>query len=162
MLRPVILLMFIIMCASIPASGQQQSGVKWITFEQLEDSLRHSPKKTVLYFTAAWCVYCRKMDQNAFKNPEVVQILNNEYFAVKMDVESLDTIRFDGRQFFNEQAKTRRNGVHQLPLLLASRKNKKFSVPALILLDENFRQVHRKFEYLTSQDLKNFLTKSRF
>lgn len=161
-IRPVFLLIFIFLFASHSASDQTQDRVNWITFEQLEDFLGHKPKKTLLYFTADWCVYCKKMDRNAFKDPEVLQILNKEYYAVKMDVGSRDTIRFDGREFYNEQAKTRRNGVHQLPLLLASRKNKEFSVPVLIILDNNFNQVQRKWTYLTTQDLKDILTTNHF
>jgi thiol-disulfide isomerase/thioredoxin len=136
----------------------QEQKVEWMSFEQLEDSLQIDSKLVFIYFYADWCVYCKKMERNAFKDPEVVKLLNTKFFPVKMDANSSRSIDFDGRTFVNAQVKTRRNPIHQLPLLLASRKEKPFALPALLLLDKDFRIQKRSFEYLTSKDLKKFLT----
>ncbi|WP_417884702.1 thioredoxin family protein [Zunongwangia sp.] len=129
--------------------GQKNEAINWLTFEKLEDSLSVKPKKTFLYFYADWCVYCKKMDRNTFKNTEIIEKLNTDFYAVKMNAESTDTISFEGQKFYNQQAKSMRNGTHQIPLLLASRKNKAFSLPAILILDEEFRVQNRQFEYLT-------------
>ncbi|MBZ9731576.1 thioredoxin family protein [Salegentibacter sp. JZCK2] len=144
-------------CSQYSAFAQGNQSVKWISFEQLEDSLAEKPKKVLIYFNADWCVYCKKMEQVAFKKIPVIKKLNEEFYTVKLDAESKRNIRFDGRDFTNEQAKTQRNGIHQIALLLASRKNTKFSLPAIVVLDESFRVKQRSFEYLTEQDLLKML-----
>lgn len=131
------------------ASTAQKAEINWISFEELDDSLAVKPKKVFISFYADWCAYCKKMDKVAYQDLQVVDILNAEYYAVKMDAETKDTIVFEGKKFYNEELGKKRRPTHQIPLLLASRKNRSFSLPAVIVLDENFRVTHRYFEYLS-------------
>ncbi len=70
-----------------------------------------------------------------------------------MDVERTDSITFEGVLFTNKQELTKRNGIHQIPLLLASRDGFSFSLPATIILNKDFTLKERFFEYYTSQEL---------
>lgn len=153
-----ILILFLV----LPVFGYTQKGdtINWIDFEQLEDSLELKPKKTFIYFYADWCVYCKKMDRNAFKDSEIIKKLNSDYYAVKMNAESTDTITFERQKFYNQQAESMRNGVHQIPILLASRENKEFSLPAILILDEKFIVENREFEYLTTQKIMELITEN--
>ena len=135
----------------------QEASVEWLTFEQLEDSLQVRPRKVFIDFYADWCAYCKKMDRVAFRDPEVVRKLNSEFYAVRMDVESTDTIAFDGRRYRNPEAAKKRRPVHEIPRLLASRKGKAFSLPAIVILDEDFRVETRYFEYLSPKKMREIL-----
>lgn len=127
----------------------QKSTINWITFKQLEDSLKVKPKKVFISFYADWCSYCKKMDRTAFKNDEVISILNTKYYAVKLNAETKDSISFEGKTYINDQLGKSRKPTHQIPLLLASRKGKPFSLPATIILNTNFIIEKRYFEYLS-------------
>ncbi|MFC6860585.1 thioredoxin family protein [Zunongwangia atlantica] len=151
-----ILILFLV----LPVFGYAQKGdtINWIDFEQLEDSLELKPKKTFIYFYTDWCVYCKKMDRNAFKDPEIIKKLNSDYYAVKMNAESTDTITFEGQKFYNQQAESMRNGIHQIPLLLASREKHEFSLPAILILDKKFNVENREFEYLTTKKMLELIS----
>ena len=135
----------------------QKKEIRWISFEQLEDSLNVKPKKVFISFYADWCSYCKKMDQVAFQDEKVISLLNSQYYAVKMDSESRDTVFFDGKKFFNEQVGKYRNPIHQIPLLLASREGYPFSLPAMLILDEKFNVKRRFFKYLSKRILARVL-----
>lgn len=135
----------------------QKPGVQWLNFEQLEDSLEVRPRKVFIDFYADWCVYCKKMDRVALRDPEVVRKLNSEFYAVRMDVESPDTIVFDGRSYTNPEIGKRRRPVHEIPRLLASRKRLPFSLPAIVILDKDFRVETRYFEYLSPKKMRELL-----
>ncbi|QKX07629.1 thioredoxin fold domain-containing protein [Aquimarina sp. TRL1] len=137
--------------------SQKHEEIHWITFEQLDDSLKVKSKKVFIDFYTDWCVYCKKMDRVVFTKPEVIAKINKEYYAVKMNAEQKDTISFDGTNFINKHHKTKRNAIHDIPLLLASRKGYPFSLPAMVILDENFSVKKRFFEYLDSKKLLNAL-----
>lgn len=127
--------------------GQQKEGINWISFTQLNDSLKVHPKKVFFNFYADWCVYCKEMDRTTFQNKEVIKRLNENYYAVKINVETEEKIIFGGQTFVNNRIK-KVNPVHEIALLLASRKNKPFSLPAYLVFNEKFEAEARYFQYL--------------
>ena len=127
--------------------GQQKEGINWISFTQLNDSLKVHPKKVFINFYADWCVYCKEMDRTTFQNKEVIKRLNENYYAVKMNIETEEKIIFGGQTFVNNRIK-KVNPVHEIALLLASRKNKPFSLPAYIVFNEKFEAEARYFQYI--------------
>lgn len=135
----------------------QKEQINWISFEQLDDSLAVKHKKVFISFYADWCSYCKKMDKVAYQDPKVISILNKEYYAVKMNAESTDTIVFEGKKFYNAELGKKRNPTHQIPLLLASRKGYRFSLPATIVLDEQFQVIKREFQYISARKMARVL-----
>ena len=135
----------------------QEFSVAWLSFEQLEDSLEVRPRKVLIDFYADWCAYCRKMDRVTFTDPEVVRKLNSEFYAVRMNVESPDTITFDSRRYTNPEFGKKRRPVHDIPRLLASREGVPFSLPAIVILDKGFRAQSRYFEYLSPKKMRQIL-----
>jgi len=135
----------------------QKEQINWISFEQLEDSMNVKPKKVLISFYADWCSYCKKMDQVAYKDSKVIALLNSEYYAVKMNAESKDTIVFEGKKFYNAELGKKRNPTHQIPLLLASRKGYSFSLPVTLILDEKFQVLRRDFQYISAKKMMRVL-----
>ncbi len=142
----------------LPTAVSAQKGeIRWLSFEQLEDSLAVKPKKVFIDFYANWCAYCKKMDAAAFKDQKVISKLNSDFYAVKMNAETKDTITFDGDSFINKQVGKSRTPTHEIALLLASRENQPFTLPALVVLNEKFEITDRYFEYLSPKRLHQIL-----
>ena len=137
-------------------SAQEADGIHWLSFEALEDSLKANPKPVFIEFYADWCVPCRKMARETFREKHVVELLNTAYYAVRMNVETADTIHFGGQKFVNENSK-RVNSIHQIPLLMASRKDSPFTLPAMVIFDEKFEAKARYFQFLDAEQLKKIL-----
>ncbi|QOW10240.1 DUF255 domain-containing protein [Kaistella flava (ex Peng et al. 2021)] len=136
--------------------GQSSEKIRWISFNQLNDSLQVSPKKVFVNFYADWCVYCKEMERTTFKNDEVIKELNGNYYAVKMNIETDEEIIFGNQTFINKRIK-KVNPVHEIALLLASRKGKPFSLPAYLVFDENFVARSRYFQFLDAPALLKIL-----
>ena len=151
------LLLLVMLCLLAPLYPQKES-VRWMDFGQLEDSLAQRPKKVFIDFYADWCAYCKKMDRAAFRDAAVVAKLNAEYYAIRMNAETTDTITFEGRQYINRDFGKKRNPVHEIPRLLASREGVPFTLPAIVLLDESFRVKRRFFQYIPPKRMLEILT----
>ncbi|MEO1434666.1 MAG: thioredoxin family protein [Bacteroidota bacterium] len=137
---------------SVPGNAQQTASINWLSFEQLEDSLEVAPKKVFIDFYTDWCTYCRKMDKVVFTKPEVIRLLNEDYYAVRFDAETESSIEFSGQTLINDQLGKSRSPIHQIAQLLALRDGQ-FTPPALVVLDEAFRVTARYFTYLNSNQL---------
>ncbi len=155
--RPIVTTCLTLLLCTVSITAQD-TRVNWLSFEQLEDSLSVKPKKVYVDFYADWCAYCKKMDRTAYRDSEVVDKLNTAYYAVKMNAEATDTITFGGVTFTNKQLGKKRNPNHEIPLLLASRNNRSFSLPALVVLNEKFEVTARYFEYLSPKKLQELLS----
>ena len=135
-------------------SGAQ---VNWMNFEQLDDSLSLKPKKVFVNFYADWCAYCKKMDRAVYRDAKVVSELNNNYYCVTMNIESEKKIKFRGHWFSNTQMKSQRNPTHDIALALGSRAGFEFSVPVVIILNEDLEVQGRYFEYISPKQMKAIL-----
>ncbi|MEO1652359.1 MAG: thioredoxin fold domain-containing protein [Bacteroidota bacterium] len=144
-----LLLSFIFLGLFPPLAAQE---INWLSFEQLEDSLQKQPKKVFIDFYTDWCSYCRKMDKQVFTKTEVIQRLNQDYYAVRLNAETERPISFDGQVFYNKKTSKKRKGIHELARLLGQR-NGQFAPPTMLILDESFRVQARYFEYLDSKKL---------
>ncbi len=103
-------IIILVLTCGMTVFSQQGKTVQWISFEQLSDSLQNNPKKVFIDFYADWCSPCLKMQRDVFTDKKIIQELNKNFYAVKMNVESADTIQFGDQTFINKRAK-RRNPV---------------------------------------------------
>ncbi|MFD2201247.1 thioredoxin family protein [Shivajiella indica] len=149
-----IILLFMFLSGYVPA--QELKSDIWLDFEQLEDSLKVNPKPVLLYFHTDWCTYCRKMEAEVFTKPAVLELLSQNFYAVKFNAEYPDEVIFDGRIFSNQQLKTSRTPLHELAILFNGGENT-FAPPLLMLFDGQFIFKNRANNYLDSKSLQSFL-----
>lgn len=149
-------LITVLLLISNTGFSQTKQTIHWLSFEQLEDSLKSNPKKVFIDFYADWCKPCLKMQKETFTDSLIVHTINKGYHAVKMNVETKDTIHFGNQVFVNKRL-NKRNPIHQIPLLMAQQKNKPFSLPALVFLDDQFNHRARYFQYLNPNQLLKIL-----
>ena len=126
------LLIFLMVLFSLPIVGNAQK-INWMTFEEAVKLNETAPKKIFIDVFTDWCGWCKKMDQTTFKDPDVIAYMNENYYAVKFDAESNDTIVFSGYTFVNEGGRNGRKGTHQLAAALLQGK---LSYPSYVFMDE--------------------------
>ena len=135
----------------------QDNDINWLSFEELETELIKKPKKVLVEFYADWCVYCKKMEQSVFSKSEIKALLDKDYYAVRFNVETNDTIVFGGKTFVNKNSGKRRFAYHEIPELLAGREKKTLELPATVILDENFEITDRYYRYIPPKEMLSIL-----
>ena len=66
--------------------------VKWMTWEEAAAANDKQPKKIFVDVYTNWCGWCKKMDASTFKETDVVKILNEKFYPVKLNAEQLSLI----------------------------------------------------------------------
>ncbi len=118
---------------TVMAPQEQQESIEWLNWDQAVERMKSDPRKIMVDVYTDWCGWCKRMDATTMKDPGVVKIINEKYYAVKMDGERKEDITFRGRTYkFVAQG---RRGYHELPAELMSGK---MSYPTLVFLDEEF------------------------
>ena len=137
----------------------QPTGVNWLSFAQLEDSMRVQPKKILVQVYTDWCSYCKLVERKTFKNPEVAQYLNGHFYAVQLNAEAEQTVRFASQRFgFN--ATGNGTGIHSLALALAGQ-NGQVAYPSLVVLDEQYTIINRQTGFVAPRQLLHSLRQAQ-
>jgi thioredoxin-related protein len=79
--------------------------INWLSFTELEKAYADNPKPILIDVYTHWCGWCKVMDRETYGNEKVVNYINNNYYAVKLNAESTDSISFGGKTYHYEPAK---------------------------------------------------------
>ncbi|SRR5258706_10698581 len=110
------------------------SPVKWMTFEEAVEKSKTEKRKIFIDVFTDWCGWCKVMDKNTFPDAEIAKLLNEKFYAVKLDAEQTHDVVFRGTTF--KFIPSGNKGYHQLAAALL---NNQMSYPNFVFLDEDFR-----------------------
>lgn len=126
MKRLILTLFAIALSASVQAAELGDDGLHkadWMrdTFKDLREDLEEANgegKRLVLMFEQRGCVYCTKMHTDVFPQPEITQMLEDNYFVVQLNLHGdVDVTDFDG-ETLSEKAMARKWGILFTPTVI--------------------------------------------
>lgn len=106
--------------------------VKWYSFQEAVELNKKSPRNILVDVYTDWCGWCKVMDKQTFSKADIAKILNKEFYAVKLNAETNDTIQFQGKTFVNEKRGNR--SPHNLAIALLQGK---LSYPNIVFLNKD-------------------------
>ena len=131
--------------------------MKGSTFEEV-DRLQHIQKRKIIVFIHTdWCQYCQRMKSTTFKNQEIIDKLNSDFYLIDFNAEEKRDITFNG-QVFKYKPTGNNVGVHELALQLGTI-NKQIVYPVLCVLNEENEIILQYSNYLNAKDFKVLLEK---
>lgn len=151
-MKRIVFLLVIVSLGLIKISSAQETNVKWYTFEEAVELNKTEHRKIFIDVYTDWCGWCKKMEATTFTHPAIAKILNEDYYAVRFDAETNDTIDFAGRQFINEGGKSR--SPHQLAVALLQGR---MSYPSIAYLNETNNLIYTWPGYKTPETLEPIL-----
>lgn len=115
----------------------QEDAIQWMSFEEAVAANDEGANKPIFIDVYTdWCGWCKRLDATTFKDPRVVEYMNDTYLNVKLDGEERETIVFRDQEF-NYVASGRR-GYNELPAALL---NGRLSYPTVVFLNAEFENL---------------------
>ena len=100
-----IIVVAVLMFTAFAVKAQE---VNWIGFEEALELNKKSPKPILVDLYTDWCGWCKRMDATTYKNKVIVDYINENYYAVKMDGEGRGDINYQGKTFkFVQQGRSK-------------------------------------------------------
>ena len=131
-MKKILFVSFLTTLISFLSSGQEQ--VNWISLEEAETLNKTNPKPMIIDFYTHWCHWCKVMDRTTYQTAEIVDYINQNFYAVKFNAEATDTIVYQEQVYTNANGSTGggRGKPHPLAIKLL---NGKLSYPTTLFFD---------------------------
>lgn len=110
--------------------------IEWLDFETAIDRNKEEKKFIFIDMYTDWCTWCKKMDGSTFKDPSVINYIDQNFYAVKLNPETEKSIAY--KEVLYEQKSYNGKKMNELAVNLM---DSKFSFPSFVIL--NKREVKR-------------------
>ncbi len=110
--------------------------IEWLDFETAIDRNKEEKKFIFIDMYTDWCTWCKKMDGSTFKDPSVINYIDQNFYAVKLNPETELAIAY--KEVLYEQKVYGRKKMNELAVNLMG---SKISFPSFVIL--NKREVKR-------------------
>jgi thioredoxin-related protein len=132
---------------------ENSQSVKWHSIEEAEKLNRVKPKKFIIDVYTDWCGWCKKMDIGTFSHPVIAKLINDYFYAVKLNAETSDTIVFNGSKYINLV-----NGYRSTHPLAVSLLGWRMSYPSFVYFTEKLEYLGPMPGYKTPEQMEVILT----
>jgi thioredoxin-related protein len=124
--------------------------IHWISFQEAIKLNAKEPRKIYIDVYTNWCGWCKRMDQTSFEDPKIIQEMSSDYYAVKLNAETKDSITFDKHTFrYMPEYK-----ANELALALL---HGQMAYPTTVILDQDEKILSRIPGYLEPNALQEIL-----
>ena len=130
--------------------------INWMSLNDVAEAQKTNPKNVLIDVYTNWCGPCKLMDKNTFSNPDIIRIINKNYYAVKFNAEGNETVKFMNKVFTNpnfDSTKTqRRNSSHQFTQFLGVN-----AYPSTLFFDSEMNYLTPVRGYLNPKQIEIYL-----
>lgn len=97
-----------------------KSGESKIIWHSLDEGLKQASqneKHLYIEFMTDWCGWCRKLEKDVYTNQEIIDLLNNDFIAVRINGDSNEKIIYKGESISQQILTKKEFNVNGFPTM---------------------------------------------
>ncbi len=129
--------------------------INWVTMDEALAAQKETPKKIMMDVYTTWCGPCKMLDKNTFSNPDVINYVNKNYYAVKFNAEGTESITHEGFTYTNPNYQEGRRGRNTTHFFADALKLQGY--PSIVFFEDDGKLIQALPGYKTPKQLEIFL-----
>lgn len=129
--------------------------INWISLEKAEKYASKYNKNILIFFYKKKCPYCDKMKKETLSDPDIITLINTNFYPVKIDSRTKDTISYSGKKYTNQQpiehGYTWRHDFYAEVASFTRNGTSQSTTPTIVLFNNKFQKIKSFPGYLVKQ-----------
>lgn len=87
-----------------------QDKINWMSMNEALEAQKENPKKIFMDVYTKWCGPCKLLDKNTFSDKNVIDFINENFYAVKFNAEGTEEVTYQDFTYTNPNYQPGRKG----------------------------------------------------
>lgn len=138
------------------SQGKPINSINWVSLSEAEKYSEKYNKNMLIYFYRNNCDYCKRMKNEVLSDPQIIKLINESFFPVKLDGKSKKPIMYNGKKYINDvsiEEDPNSTWRHNLFFELVSPTKGNFYWPTIVIVDGKNKKVAQLPGFKSKQQL---------
>ena len=138
------------------SQGKPINSINWVSLSEAEKYSEKYNKNMLIYFYRNNCDYCKRMKNEVLSDPQIIKLINENFFPVKLDGKSKKPIMYNGKKYINDvsiEEDPNSTWRHNLFFELVSPTKGNFYWPTVVIVDWENKKVAQLPGFKSKQQL---------
>ena len=138
------------------SQGKPINSINWVSLSEAEKYSEKYNKNMLIYFYRNNCDYCKRMKNEVLSDPQIIKLINENFFPVKLDGKSKKPIMYNGKKYINDvsiEEDPNSTWRHNLFFELVSATKGNFYWPTIVIVDGKNKKVAQLPGFKSKQQL---------
>ena len=127
------------------SQGEVKTQIDWIPLEKAKEYSKKYNKNILVFFYKEHCPYCEEMKKETLNDITVINLINNNFFPVKIDSRTKDTITYNEIKYSNQQpisdGSTWRHDFYAEVATFNRQAEDMVTTPTIVLFNNRFEKI---------------------
>jgi len=84
------------------SQGNTSNSINWVSLSEGEKYSEKYKKNMLIFFYRDNCEYCMRMKQEVLSDPQIIKLINENFFSVMLNGKSKKPISYNGKKYIND------------------------------------------------------------
>ncbi|MEO0778402.1 MAG: DUF255 domain-containing protein [Bacteroidota bacterium] len=127
--------------------------IRWLSWEDAMQLHQQDPRKVLVNIYKTQCSWCSYMDRTTYRETHLIDYINKNFYAVKLNAEQREPIEFRDRTY--KYVRSDGRGYHELAATMTSGG---LGTPGIVFLDESLEVIQPITGYKDPDSFEKIIT----